>query len=146
MSIHTGYFIEELSVGMEATHQHEVSENDVVAFSQVSGDTNPVHLDDMYAAGTPFRTRIAHGMLTASFISTVIGTRLPGHGSIYMSQSLRFRAPVRIGDIVRTAVQVTSVDERRNRVMLACSCRVDDQVVLDGDAMVMVPSRGPEVP
>jgi len=73
-----------------------------------------------------------------------IGTRLPGHGSIYMSQSLRFRAPVRIGDVVRTAVQVTAVDEQRNRVMLACSCRVEDQVVLDGDAMVMVPSRGPQ--
>ena len=146
MSIHNGYFIEELSLGMEAIYEREVSDEDVVAFSRVSGDTNPVHLDAMYAAGTPFKTRIAHGMLTASFISTVIGTRLPGHGAIYMSQSLRFRAPVRIGDLVRTTAVVTAIDAARRRVILTCACRVDDQVVLDGDAMVMVPSRGPQVP
>ena len=146
MSIHNGYFIEELSVGMEATYERAVSDDDVVAFSRVSGDSNPVHLDEMYAAGTPFKSRIAHGMLTASFISTVIGTRLPGHGSIYMSQSLRFRAPVRIGDTVRTTAVVTAIDEPRRRVILTCACRVEDQVVLDGEAMVMVPARGPEVP
>lgn len=144
MSTGTGYFIEDLAVGMEASYEREVGEADIVAFSQVSGDSNPVHLDESYAAATPFKTRIAHGMLTASFISTVLGTRLPGYGSIYMSQSLRFRAPVHIGDVVRATAAVTVIDERRQRVTLACACRVDDQVVLDGEAIVMVPARGGE--
>lgn len=136
-----GYFLEDLAVGMEASYERQVSEADIVAFSAVSGDSNPVHLDEAYAAATPFKSRIAHGMLTASFISTVLGTRLPGHGSIYLSQSLRFRAPVRIGDVVHATASIVAIDERRRRVTLACTCRVGGEVVLDGEALVLVPSR-----
>ena len=137
---------DKISTGDSASVTRKISVDDIRKFVEMTGDDNPLHVDKKFAASTPYKDIVVHGMLGASFISTVIGTRLPGHGSIYMSQSLRFRAPVRIGDKVLTAVQVTAVDERRNRVMLACSCRVEDQVVLDGDAMVMVPSRGPEVP
>jgi 3-hydroxybutyryl-CoA dehydratase len=139
-----GYVIEDLAPGMEAAIERVIAEGDLVAFAEVSGDTNPVHLDEAYAATTPFRTRIAHGMLTASLISAVLGTRLPGPGAVYLSQSLRFRAPVKIGDRVRTAARVTEIDTRRRRVTLACACSVGDAVVLDGEAIVMVPSRGRE--
>ena len=139
-----GYFLEDLAPGMEAALERVITEGDLVAFAEVSGDTNPVHLDEAYAATTPFRTRIAHGMLTASLISAVLGTRLPGPGAVYLSQSLRFRAPVKIGDRVRTTVRVTGIDARRRRVTLACDCAVGDTVVLDGEAVVMVPSRGQE--
>jgi 3-hydroxybutyryl-CoA dehydratase len=139
-----GYFLEDLVLGMEAALERMIAESDLVAFAEVSGDTNPVHLDEAYAATTPFRTRIAHGMLTASLISAVLGTRLPGPGAVYLSQSLRFRAPVKIGDQVRTIARVTEIDTRRRRVSLACSCSVGDAVVLEGEAIVMVPSRGRE--
>ena len=94
-----GYTIEDLTVGMEATFAKVISDEDIENFAQVSGDNNPVHLDDAYASQTRFGGRIAHGMLSASLISAVIGTRLPGPGAIYMSQSLRFRAPVKPGDL-----------------------------------------------
>ena len=96
----SSYFIEDLALGMEASHEKTVSEGDIKSFADVSGDYNPVHMDEEYASGTFFKSRIAHGMLTASFISTVLGTRLPGPGCIYLSQNLRFLAPVRIGDTV----------------------------------------------
>ena len=95
-----GYCIEDLSVGMSAVYARTVTETDIVLFSGVSGDSNPVHMNELYARGTIFKTRIVHGMLTASFLSTVIGSKLPGPGSIYLSQNLRFRAPVRAGDTV----------------------------------------------
>ena len=99
-----GRYFEDLEVGMEASYERTVTEADIVSFAQVSGDTNPVHLDEDYAAGTIFKQRIAHGMLTASYVSTVFGTRLPGPGAIYVSQTLNFRAPVRIGDHARRRV------------------------------------------
>ena len=114
---------------------------DIVLFAGVSGDTNPVHLDDEYAAGTPFKGRIAHGMLTAAFISAVLGTILPGPGAIYMSQSLRFKAPVRPGDTVRARARVTAIDPQRRRVTLETLCTVGGTIVVEGEALVMVPSR-----
>jgi 3-hydroxybutyryl-CoA dehydratase len=141
-SARAGYFLEDLVLGMEAAYERRIAEADLVTFADVSGDTNPVHLDEAYAATTPFRTRIAHGMLTASLISAVLGTRLPGPGAVYLSQSLRFKAPVKIGDEVRTIARVTEIDTRRRRVSLACICMVGDNVVLEGEALVMVPARG----
>ena len=136
------YCIEDLEIGMEAQHERVVTGSDIETFAELSGDDNPVHLDADFAARSPFKARIAHGMLTASFISTVLGTKLPGYGCIYLSQTLRFKAPVRIGDTVRTLARITSLDRDRRRAALDCSVSVGDKVVLEGEALVLVPSRG----
>lgn len=138
----SSYFFEDLELGMEASHEKTVSEDDIASFAEVSGDYNPVHMDEDYAAGTFFKSRIAHGMLTASFISTVLGTRLPGPGCIYLSQNLRFLAPVRIGDTVKALARVASLDMTRRRAQFACHCEVNGKIVVEGEAMVFVPSRG----
>lgn len=138
----SSYFIEDLELGMEASHEKTVSEDDINSFADVSGDYNPVHMDEAYAAGTFFKSRIAHGMLTASFISTVLGTRLPGPGCIYLSQNLRFLAPVRIGDTVKALARVASLDMAKRRAQFACHCEVDGKIVVEGEATVFVPSRG----
>jgi 3-hydroxybutyryl-CoA dehydratase len=137
----TGYFLEDIFVGQTAVYAKTVTETDVVMFAGVSGDTNPVHLNDEYAATTQFKGRIAHGILTASFISTVLGTRLPGPGCIYLSQNLKFKAPVRIGDTVCARVTVTEVVTEKHRILVKTVVSVGDTVVIDGDAMLMVPSR-----
>ncbi len=136
----TGYTIDDISVGMTESFAKSVSEVDILAFADLSGDRNPVHLDQAYAETTMFKGRIAHGMLSAAFISTVFGTKLPGPGCIYLSQSLKFRAPVRIGDTVDASVEVTAVDKDRRRVTFKTSCKVGDVVVLDGEAQLMVPA------
>lgn len=136
-----GYCFEDLEVGMRATFDKVVEDADIVAFAAVTGDDNPVHLDDEYAATTMFKERIAHGMLSASLFSTILGTRLPGPGSVYLSQSLKFKAPVRIGDRVEASAEITNLDARRRRVTLACLCQVGDTVVVEGEALVMAPAR-----
>jgi len=137
----SGYSFEDLAIGMSATYTREVQPEDIAAFAALSGDTNPVHLDEEYAAGTRFKVRIVHGLLTASYISTVLGTRLPGAGAIYLSQTLSFRAPVYHGDTVTARVEVTDLIAEKDRVVLACTCHVEDRLVLDGDAKLMVPRR-----
>ena len=136
-----GYFFEELEVGMEASYSKTITNEDVLAFAELSGDTNPVHLDDAYAAGTMFKGRIAHGFLTASLISTVLGTKLPGPGCIYLSQSLKFRAPVRIGDEVVAKVRIASLDAEKGRTVLVTECAVNGKSVVDCEAVMMVPRR-----
>jgi 3-hydroxybutyryl-CoA dehydratase len=115
---------------------------DIEAFAEVSGDTNPVHLDEAYAQGTTFGGRIAHGMLSAAYISAVLGTKLPGPGAIYLSQTMRFRRPVRIGDTVTARATVKDLDETRGQVTLQTVCEVNGKAVVDGEAVVMVPRRG----
>lgn len=134
-------YFEDLSVGLKETYSKQVTSSDVVAFAEISGDRNPIHLSEDFAAKTPFRTRIAHGVYTASLISAVIGTRLPGPGSIYISQTLRFMAPVRIDDVVDTSVEVIELSERGRRAKLRCACMVGDTLVLEGEAEVKVPGR-----
>lgn len=136
-----GYYIEELSTGMSALYARTVTDADIVLFAGISGDLNPVHMNHEFAASTMFEGRIAHGMLTASFISTVLGTKLPGPGCIYLSQNLKFKAPVRSGDTVNARVTVTEVNSAKRRVTLSTVCMVNDLVVLEGEAQVMVPSR-----
>jgi 3-hydroxybutyryl-CoA dehydratase len=136
-----GLFFEDLSPGQSAEATRTVDEADIAAFAAVSGDDNPVHLDAAFAATTPFRERIAHGMLTASYISALIGTRLPGPGAIYVSQSLAFKRPVRIGDAVTTRVAVSALDEAKARVTFACTCTVNGKPVLEGEAVVIAPRR-----
>lgn len=138
----TGYFIEDMTQGLSASFAKTVTEADIVLFAGVSGDTNPVHLNQEFAEKTPFKTRIAHGMLSAGFISAVLGTKLPGPGAIYMSQTLRFKAPVKIGDTVTATCTVTEVIPEKKRAILSTICKVGDTVVIEGEAMVMVPARG----
>jgi 3-hydroxybutyryl-CoA dehydratase len=136
-----GHYIEELAPGMSALYARTVTDADIVLFAGISGDVNPVHLNHEFAANTMFEGRIAHGMLTASFISTVLGTKLPGPGCIYLSQNLKFKAPVRAGDTVNARVTITEVMPQKRRVTLTTVCTVADQVVLEGEAQVIVPSR-----
>jgi 3-hydroxybutyryl-CoA dehydratase len=112
-----------------------------VGFAEITGDRNPIHLSEHFAAKTPFKGRIAHGLYTASLISAVIGTRLPGPGAIYISQTLNFLAPVKIGDTVDATVEVVDLSERGQRARLQCNCSVGTTVVLEGEAMVKVPRR-----
>jgi 3-hydroxybutyryl-CoA dehydratase len=136
-----GYCIEELSVGMTALFAKTVTEADIVLFAGISGDINPVHLNHEFATETMFEGRIAHGMLTAGFISTVIGTKLPGPGAIYLKQSLNFRAPVRAGDTVRARTTIKEIVPEKRRVVMETVATVGDRVVLDGEATILVPSR-----
>ena len=136
-----GYFLEDLSVGMSASFSKTLTDADIVMYSGVSGDTNPVHLDEEYAKDTIFEGRISHGMLSAGFISAVLGTKLPGPGCIYISQHLRFKAPVRPGDTVTARVTVTEIIPEKCRVVLQTLCKVGDTTVIDGEATVMVPTR-----
>ncbi|MGX1097155.1 MaoC family dehydratase [Amorphus sp. MBR-141] len=140
LMLQTLYF-EDLTVGMRDAFDKTVMASDVVGFAEVSGDRNPIHLSEHFAAKTPFKTRIAHGLYTASLISALLGTRLPGPGAIYLSQSLHFRAPVKIGDTVTVSVEVVELMPEKSRARLACECRVGDTVVLDGEALVKVPAR-----
>ncbi len=135
------YCIEELVIGQEAFIEKPVMESDIEIFAELTGDHNPVHLDETYAVGTFFKGRIAHGMLSAGFISAVIGMKLPGPGAIYMSQTLRFLAPVRIGDQVKTVVRVETIDLVKKRSQLQCWCEVAGKRVVEGEALVYVPSR-----
>jgi 3-hydroxybutyryl-CoA dehydratase len=132
-------FFEDLSVGMMETLEKTVSATDVVGFAQLTGDRNPIHLSEHFAARTTFKKRIAHGLYTASLISAVLGTRLPGPGAIYISQTLNFRAPVKIGDTVVVTVTVAELMAEKSRARLSCVCAVDGEVVLDGEALVKVP-------
>lgn len=136
-----GYYLEDLTVGMTDSYGKTVTDADVVIFAGVSGDINPVHLNQEFALDTMFKGRIAHGMLTASFISTVLGTRLPGPGCIYVNQNLRFLAPVKAGDTVTARATVTRIDRDRKMVDLKTVCTVAGRVVIDGEATVMVPPR-----
>jgi 3-hydroxybutyryl-CoA dehydratase len=134
------YYFEDLQVGMEATVQHRVTDSDVRAFAEISGDRNPVHLDPEYAAKTPFRGCITHGMLTAAYISAAFGMELPGPGAIYISQTLNFLRPVRVGDTVLTKVHVAELFPAKRRALFDCACTVDGKAVLTGEAMLMVPA------
>lgn len=136
-----GYQFEELSVGMTAEYSKTVTEADIVLFAGISGDTNPVHLDEEFAASTMFGGRIAHGMLSAAFVSAALGTRLPGPGSIYVSQTLAFRAPVKIGDTVVTRVTVKALNPEKRRVTLTTDCFVKDVIVMRGEAEILIPAR-----
>lgn len=137
-----GYFFEDLSVGMSATFAKTVTEADIAAFAGVSGDFNPVHINEEFAKTTMFKGRIAHGMLSGAFISTVFGMKMPGPGCIYVSQLLKFKAPVKIGDTVTAKVEVTGTNPDKKFVTFRTTCSVGDKIVVDGEATLMVPSKG----
>jgi 3-hydroxybutyryl-CoA dehydratase len=135
------YFFEDLEVDMEASFAKTVTDADIQSFAEVTGDKNPVHLDRAYAAKTMFKTPIAHGMLTAGYISAVFGMEMPGPGAIYVSQTLNFRAPVREGDRVVAKVRVKELYPAKRRARFECICVVGERVVLEGEAVLMVPAR-----
>jgi 3-hydroxybutyryl-CoA dehydratase len=137
-----GFRLEDLSVGQSAERAHTVTEADIAAFAAVSGDENPLHMDEAYAAATAFKGRIAHGMLGASYISAILGNDLPGPGSVYLSQTLRFRRPIRIADLVTARVSVAAIDAEKARVTLETVCLVDGKAAIEGEAMVIVERRG----
>lgn len=134
-------YFEDLALGMSEVLRKTIDSSDVVGFAEVTGDRNPIHLSEHFAAKTPFGTRIAHGLYTASLISAVLGTRLPGPGAVYISQTLNFRAPVKIGDTVEVNVSVAELLPDKRRARLACTCTVAGETVLDGEAWVKVPSK-----
>ena len=133
--------IEDIEIGMTRHLRKVVTDRDIEMFAEVSTDHNPVHLDDDYANDTIFEGRIAHGMLTAGLISAVIGEQLPGHGTVYLGQSLKFLAPVRPGDLVTAQVEVVDIDLGSRRVKLDTHCSIDGKKVLAGEATVLAPSR-----
>src|SRR5579862_1339113 len=137
-----GYTIEELQVGMSASYERIVTTTDIEAFAAVSGDHNPVHLDEEFAKTTRFKGRIAHGLLSASFISTAIASKLPGPGSIYLGQNLSFKRPVHPGEKVEARVTVTAVNQEKGQATLKTQCLVGETVVIDGEAIVLAPHRG----
>lgn len=136
-----GFFIEEIKVGQEAVISKTITESDIVLFAAVTGDNNPVHTSDSFAKKTIFKKRIGHGFLSASLISAVIGTKLPGPGSIYINQSLSFLAPVYIGETITVRVVVKSKNEEKKRVFLETYCEKDGKKVVSGEAEIMVNSK-----
>lgn len=136
-----GLYFEDLYVGQTAVYARTLTETDIVLFAGVTGDNNPVHINEVFAQGTPFSGRIAHGMLTASFISTVLGTKLPGPGAIYLSQSVRFKAPVRAGDTLVARATVKELIPEKRRCTLTTTVSVDDKPVVEGEAVVLVANK-----
>ncbi|MCR9220279.1 MAG: MaoC family dehydratase [Alphaproteobacteria bacterium] len=139
-----GYFIEDLSVGMSAVFAKTITEADIVMFSGVTGDMNPVHVNEEFAKDSIFKGRIAHGMLTASLISTVLGMKMPGPGCIYLSQDLKFLAPVRAGDTVSARAIITDIIPEKKRIVCKTTASVGEKLVCDGQAKMMVRSRAEE--
>jgi 3-hydroxybutyryl-CoA dehydratase len=136
------YFFEDLHVGQSAMLSKTISEADILMYAAVSLDTNPVHFDEEFASKSRFGGRIAHGMLSAGLISALLGTRLPGPGTIYLRQSLAFKAPVRIGDTVKAVVEITDLNPSRKHATLRTRCMVKENIVIEGEAVVLVPARG----
>ena len=135
------YYIEDLKPGMSESFNKTVTERDIQLFGEISGDVNPVHFDENFAKGTIFKGRIAHGVLSASYLSTMLGMKMPGPGTIFMSLTTRFKAPVRIGDTVVATCTVREVNTEKRRVVFDCVCKVGETTVVDGEAMVLAPSR-----
>ncbi len=144
------FYFEDLAIGMRETYTKTVQNEDVIGFAELSGDHNPIHLSDHFARKTRFGERIVHGLYTASLISAVVGMRLPGPGAVYISQTLHFHGPVKIGDVVIVAVEVVDLVEKGRRARLKCECTVGDKLVLDGEALLSVPPtpqwRHPQTP
>lgn len=142
MSQLENFTYEEITIGQTATYSKQISERDISLFAAVSGDVNPVHLDEAFAAGTQFKGRIAHGMLTGALISAALAMELPGPGTIYLGQSLRFRLPVKIDDTITIALEVTAKNDRRHQVTLDCKAYNQHQkLVASGSADVMAPTE-----
>ena len=136
-----GYYLEDLVVGQSAQMTRVASDEAVSAFAAISGDSNPLHLDQAFAETTPFKTRVAHGMLSGSYISAVLGSQMPGPGGVYLSQTLAFKRPVHIGDEVTTKATITAINLVKGHVTLKTVCMVDGKVAVQGEAVIVAPRR-----
>ena len=136
-----GYFVDDLKIGMTDVYVRTVTETDIVQYSQISGDDNPLHVNEEFAKQTVFKGRIAHGMLACGYISAVLGTKLPGPGCAYLQQNLNFREPVRIGDTVQTRVTIKKISTDTNNVTCEVVCSIGEKIVIDGTATLWVPNR-----
>lgn len=131
--------LKKIEIGMSVSYSHTVTDSDIKAFAAISGDQNPVHIDEEFAKNSRYKKRIAHGLLTASYFSALFGTKIPGEGCVYASQSLKFRRPVYLGDTVTAIVEVTKVDLKKKKFFFKTECRVKNKVVTDGEAEIFVP-------
>jgi 3-hydroxybutyryl-CoA dehydratase len=131
--------LEEIKIGMSATYSQTVTDADIKSFAGISGDRNPVHLDEKYAEESRYKKRIAHGMMTASYFSALFGTKIPGEGCVYVAQSLKFKRPVYIDDTVTATVEVIKVDLSKKRVFFKTTCKVNNKIVTDGEAEIFIP-------
>ena len=131
--------IEEIEIGMSASYSQTITDADIKVFSGISGDRNPVHLDEHYAENSRYKKRIAHGLMTASYFSALFGTKIPGEGCVYVSQSLNFKRPIYIGDTVIATVEVVKIDLEKNRVFFKTTCKVKNKIVTDGEAEIYIP-------
>ncbi len=133
--------IEEIQIGMEVSYAQTITDADVKAFAGISGDNNPVHMSEEYAEKSRFKKRIAHGLMSASYFSALFGTKIPGEGCVYVSQSLRFKRPVYLGDTVTAIVSVKDIDLNKRRVFFRTQCKVKNKIVIDGEAELYVPDE-----
>jgi len=131
--------IEEIEIGMSVSYSQTITDADIKTFAGISGDRNPIHLDEEYAKNSRYKKRIAHGLMTASYFSALFGTKIPGEGCVYVSQSLNFKRPIYIGDTVTAIIEVTSVDLKKKRVFFSTACKVKGKIVTDGEAELFVP-------
>ncbi len=131
--------IEDIEVGMEVSYSQTITDADVKAFSGISGDRNPVHMDEEYAQNSRYKKRIAHGLMSASYFSALFGTKIPGEGCVYVAQSLKFKRAVYLGDTVTATVIVSSIDLEKRRVFFRTICKVKNKIVIDGEAELFVP-------
>ncbi len=134
--------LHEIQIGMKESSSHVITDTDISLFSEISGDKNPVHLDEDFAATTRFKKRIAHGLMSSSYFSALFGTRLPGRGCVYVSQNLNFKRPVYIGDEVIAIIEVTEIDQEKRRVVFSTLCTVKNKTVIDGQAEIYIPLKG----
>ena len=133
--------IEEIKIGMKASYSQTITDTDIKAFAGISGDRNPVHMDEEYASNSRYKKRIAHGLMTASYFSALFGTKIPGEGCVYVSQTLNFKKPVYVGDTVTATVEVFNVDLEKFRVFFRTVCRVKQRIVTDGVAEIYIPNK-----
>ena len=131
--------IDRLKVGMMESYEQTITDADIKTFASLSGDNNPVHMSEEYAEKSRFKKRIAHGLLSASFFSALFGTKLPGYGCVYVSQSLNFRRPVYLGNTVRATIEIFKIDRSKSRVFFKTICKVEDKIVIDGEAEIFIP-------
>jgi len=134
--------IEKIEIGMMASYSQTITDADIKAFAGISGDRNPVHIDENYAENSRYKKRIAHGLMTASYFSALFGTKIPGEGCVYVSQSLNFKRPVYIGDTVVATVEVIKIDLEKDRVFFKTTCKVNNKVVTDGESEIYIPKGG----
>jgi len=133
-----GHYLEDLSLGMRSSLQKKFTQEDVIQFAELTGDNNPIHLDEEFASASRFKERIVHGALTSALISTILGTQLPGPGAIFLSQKFKYKAPVMVGSLITAQVEITDIDSESKRVKLKATCHAGDTLVLEGDVLVMV--------